>query len=239
MEVKELIAGAGRARVGRLSLLAGWQKERGRDDRWNDPDPWDEDRTSSSGRLNLPVTYSGIILIICVLVFLISNAFPTFTNNYLELKPAFLAAHPWTIITHMFVHADMAHLFFNMLFLFFFGMELERRVGESKFLQIFIISGIVAAIGQMAVLPAESLVGASGALFGVMGCLAVIAPEISVLLFFFIPLSIRAAIVLLAVIDFAFMGSETNIAHMAHITGLLVGLAYGGLLKDRYRYRYR
>ena len=237
--MKELIADAGRTAAGSLSLLAGWQKERGREDRWNDPDPWDEDRISSSGGFRLPVTYSGIILILCVVLFFVRVLAPAFTFNYLALNPDLLASRPWTIITHMFVHADMAHLFFNMLFLFFFGMELERKVGESKFLQIFIISGIVGAIGQMAVLPAGYMVGASGALFGVMGCLAVIAPEIRVYLFFVIPLSIRAAVVLFAVIDFTMMGSATNIAHMAHITGLLAGLAYGGLLKDRYRYRYR
>ena len=83
------------------------------------------------------------------------------------------------------------------------------------------------------------MVGASGALYGVMGCLAVIAPEITVLIYFVIPLSIRAAIVLFAVIDFTMMGSADGIAHMAHITGLLAGLAYGGMLKDRYRRRYR
>lgn len=237
--VKELFAGAGRAHAGMLSLLAGWRKEEGREERWSDPDPWDEDRISSSGRFNLPVTSSGLILVLCVVLFFVRVLAPAFTFDYLALNPALLSSRPWTLITHMFVHADMAHLFFNMLFLFFFGMELERRVGESKFLQIFIISGIVGAVGQMAVLPAGSMVGASGALFGVMGCLAVIAPEIKVLLFFFIPLSIRAAVVLFAFIDFTMMGSGDSIAHMAHITGLLAGLAYGGLLKDRYRYRYR
>ena len=113
-----------------------------------------------------------------------------------------------------------------MLFLFFFGMELERRVGEKKFLQIYILSGIVAALGQM-MISSGSMVGASGALFGVMGCLAIIAPEIRILLFFVIPMSIRAAVVLFALIDFLTLGSADNIAHMAHIVGLLVGLAYG------------
>jgi membrane associated rhomboid family serine protease len=69
-----------------------------------------------------------------------------------------------------------------------------------------------------------------------MGCLAVIAPEISVLLFFVIPLSIRWAVVLFALIDFLSMGSVDNIAHMAHIVGLLVGLAYGQAMVGRSRY---
>lgn len=237
--MKELFGGLERIWARRLSLQAGWQNEGDRDDRWDDPDPWDDDRFSSSRGFKLPLTYSGMILAICVLLFFVRFVAPVFTFNYLALNPALVAARPWTLITHMFVHADIPHLLVNMIVLFFFGTELERRVGESKFLQIFIISGLVAAVGQMAVVPTGYMMGASGALFGVMGCLAVIAPEIKVMIYFVIPLSIRAAVVLFAVLDFTMMGSADSIAHMAHITGLLVGLAYGGMLKDRYRYRYR
>jgi len=237
--LKEFFGKSGRIWARRLSLQAGWQRDGGRDDRWNDPDPWGDDRFSPTGGFKLPLTYSGMILVICVLLFFVSVKAPVFTSNYLALNPAFVAARPWTLITHMFVHGNISHLLVNMIVLFFFGTELERRVGESRFLQIFIVSGLVAAIGQMVVVPTGYMVGASGALFGVMGCLAVIAPEITVLIYFVIPLSIRAAIVLFAVIDFALMGSADNIAHMAHITGLLAGLAYGGMLKDRYRRRYR
>jgi membrane associated rhomboid family serine protease len=142
---------------------------------------------------------------------------------------------PWTLITYMFVHASFDHLFWNMLFLFFFGMELERRVGDLRFLQIYLLSGIVAAIAQM-LIASGGLVGASGALYGVLGCLAIIAPEIRVLLFFVIPLSIRASVVIFALVDFLTMGSADNIAHMAHITGLLVGLAFGYAMKKQPRY---
>ena len=237
--MKKFIEGSKAGWTERLSLQAGLQREGGRDDRWNDSDPWGGDSFSSSRRFKLPLTYSGMILVICVLFFFVRVVAPSFAFNYLALNPAFVAARPWTLITYMFLHANMEHLFFNMIFLFFFGTMLERIVGESKFLQIFIISGLVGAIGQMLVVPTGYMMGASGALFGVMGCLAVIAPEITVLLFFVIPLSIRAAVVLFAVLDFTMMGSGDSIAHMAHITGLLAGLAYGGVLKDRYRHRYR
>ena len=128
-----------------------------------------------------------------------------------------------------------------MLFLFFFGMELERRVGGRKFLQIYILSGIVAALAQTAVTSGSmvGMVGASGALFGALGCLAIIAPEIRVLLFFVIPMSIRWAVVVFALIDFLFMGSADNIAHMAHIAGLFVGLAFGQMMKDQPQFYYR
>jgi membrane associated rhomboid family serine protease len=237
--LKKFFEGSKAGWAERLSLQAGWQRDGGRDDRWNDPDPWGDDRFFPSRGFRLPLTYSGMILVICVLLFFVRVLAPSFAFNYLALNPAFVAARPWTLITHMFVHYNIFHLLVNMIVLFFFGTELERRVGESKFLQIFIISGLVGAVGQMAVVPTGYMMGASGALFGVMGCLAVIAPEIRVLIYFVIPLSIRAAVVLFAVLDFTMMGSGDSIAHMAHITGLLAGLAYGGMLKDRYRYRYR
>jgi len=185
----------------------------------------------------LPISVSGAILAICVAVYLISLILPGLVYGYLALNPDYLLQRPWTLITHMFVHASFDHLFWNMLFLFFFGMELERRVGEGKFLQIFMLSGIVAALAQLLVSHA-SLVGASGALYGVLGCLAIIAPEIRVLIFFMIPLSIRAAVVLFALVDFLSIGSADNIAHMAHITGLLVGLAYGYSMKNQPKYNY-
>jgi membrane associated rhomboid family serine protease len=202
-------------------------------------DEWGEPIAANGWRgyipAGLPVSYSGLILLACIVVFLISLIFPSFVYYYLALNPEYVMQRPWTIITYMFVHADFNHLFWNMLFLFFFAMELERRVGESKFLQIYIFSGIVAALGQM-MISGGSMVGASGALFGVLGCLAVIAPEIRILLFFIIPMSIRGAVVLFALIDFLSMGSADNIAHMAHIVGLLVGLAYGQAMRRSYRY---
>ncbi len=186
---------------------------------------------------NLPVSYSGIILLICIIIYLVSLVVPGFVYGYLALNPDYLMQRPWTLITYMFVHANFDHLFWNMLFLFFFGMELERRVGDMRFLQIYLLSGVVAAIAQM-LIASGGLVGASGALYGVLGCLAIIAPEIRVLLFFVIPLSIRVSVVVFALIDFLTMGSADNIAHMAHITGLLVGLAFGYTMKKQPRYYY-
>ena len=188
----------------------------------------------------LPVSYSGLIILICAVVYFLSLIFPGFVYGYLALDPNYVMQRPWTLLTYMFVHANFDHIFWNMLVLFFFGTELEKRVGETKFLQIYVLSGIVAALGQMMIsemmMSGGSLVGASGAIYGVMGCLAIIAPEIRVLLFFVIPLSIRAAVVLFALLDFITSGSSDNIAHMAHIVGLLVGLAFGLLMKKQPQY---
>jgi len=213
--------------------MAGRREDFRRRDEWGEPIPVNSWRGYIPS--GLPVTYSGLILLTCIVVFLISVIFPGFVYNYLALNPDYVMQRPWTLITYMFVHADFNHIFWNMLFLFFFGMELERRVGENKFLQIYILSGIVAALGQM-MISTSSMVGASGALFGVMGCLAIIAPEIRILLFFVIPMSIRGAVVLFALIDFLTLGSADNIAHMAHIVGLLVGLAYGQAMRRLPKY---
>lgn len=105
---------------------------------------------------------------------------------------------------------------------------------------IYLLSGIIAVIGQMIFAgPFTTNMGASGALYGVMGCLAIIAPEIRVLIFFVIPLSIRAAVVLYALMEFLTLGAADNIAHMAHIAGLLVGLAFGQVMKRKPEYYYK
>jgi membrane associated rhomboid family serine protease len=200
-------------------------------DDWNDQAPWETRSWRSKIPTGLPVSYSMAILAVCVFVSLLSLVAPDFVYSYLALNPAYVMQRPWTLITHMFVHANFDHLFWNMLFLFFFGVELERRVGETRFLEIYMFSGLAAALGQMLV-STGTLLGASGALYGVMGCLAIIAPEIRVLLFFIIPLRIQYAVVLFAIMDFSMMGSGDSIAHAAHLTGLLVGLGFGYMMRN-------
>jgi hypothetical protein len=219
---------------GLLLSIAGRREEYRQRDEWGDPqirgNSWKDSVNSW-----LPVSYSGIILLTCIVVFFLDYITKGSVGGFLALNTDYVMQRPWTLLTYMFVHANFDHIFWNMLALFFFGMELEKRVGGTKFLQIYFLSGIVAALAQM-IIAGGSLVGASGAIYGVMGCLAIIAPEIRVLIFFVIPLSIRAAVVLFALMDFLMMGASDNIAHMAHIAGLLVGLAFGQLMKRQPQY---
>jgi uncharacterized protein len=204
-------------------------------------EPWDSRKEVENGwkrgMPSLPLSVSGTILIACIAVYLLSQVAPDFVYGYLALIPAYMFQRPWTLVTYMFVHASFDHLLWNMLFLFFFGIELERRVGSKTFLVIYLLSGIIAALVQIFVFP-SILVGASGALYGIMGCLAVIAPEIRVLIFFVIPLSIRGAIILFAAIEFLSFGAADNIAHMAHFAGLIVGVAFGYAMRKHPKYNY-
>ncbi len=223
------------ARAKPLLAQIGRREDYRRRDEWGNPTIRESNSWRDRIPSGLPVSLSGAIIALCVAVFFLSLIARDFVDSYLALNPEYLSERPWTLITYMFVHANFDHLFWNMLFLFFFGMELERRVGEMKFLQIYLLSGIVAAGAQM-LIASGGLVGASGALYGVMGCLAMIAPEIRVLVFFVLPLSIRAAVVVFALIDFLMMGSGDSIAHMAHIAGLLVGLAFGYAMRKGPKY---
>lgn len=218
------------------------------DDRWND-DGWDDnkwnDKTFGKSRfgggdgdkiVRLPVTASGAILVLCFLVFFIKIGadlvYPGLVDDLLAFNPFNLYTRPWTLITYMFDHGNFDHLLFNMIVLFFFGTELERRLGEKGFLWVYLLSGVVAALGHM-LISSVPVIGASGAIFGLLGCLTVLAPDTRVLLFFMIPLRIQYAVLLFALIDFTSMGSGDGIAHMAHLVGLFVGIGMGFLFNKR------
>ncbi|TGC07482.1 rhomboid family intramembrane serine protease [Methanolobus halotolerans] len=166
---------------------------------------------------------SMAIIYLCVFSFILQLVPGYF--EALMLVPGLLFERPWTLITHMFLHVGFFHLFFNMLVLFFFGPELERRAGKSGFMRVFFIAGIVAALGYSLTSNAP-VVGASGAILGVFAALAVIAPEMRVYVYF-IPMKIWHALVLFALIDFLYIGSNDMVAHTAHLSGILVGLLMG------------
>jgi len=111
------------------------------------------------------------------------------------------------------------------------GPRLESLVGSKTFLGIYLGSGVIAGIGHV-LTSSSPVVGASGALYGIFGCLAIIAPYIVVFVYF-IPMKITHTVILFAIMDFLLMGSGDMIAHAAHLSGLLVGLVYGMRLKRR------
>lgn len=184
--------------------------------------------------------YSLTILTLAIISFFLQYIIPGYTS-YLALYPADILARPWTLVTHMFLHANAIHLLFNMMFLFFFGPELERRIGGKRFLAVFFASGIVAAIGYslwtLFVLnnPFASAVGASGALMGIFACLAVLAPHIEVYIYF-IPMKITYALIFFALLDLLFFSSGDAIAHSAHLSGVIAGLVIGDHIKKTGNY---
>ena len=183
-----------------------------------------------------PVT--GIIGI-CVLIFLVTFIAPQ-TRGILAMTPAFLPQQPWTIVTSIFTHAGWWHLFFNMFATFFFGSYLMQFVGERKLLLIFLAVGLLGNVFFLLVAlftpwtsPFASVVGASGGVFALGGALAVLAPRTRVLLFYFFPMPLWAAILVMFALSFS-----GSIAWEAHLGGLLLGAAAGYYFKRRLRRNY-
>ena len=187
--------------------------------------------------------YSLTILIIVLISFVIQNIIgKNIYFYYFALVPSDIFTRPWILFSHMFLHADGIHLLFNMMFLFFFGPELERRIGGKRFLYVYFISGLIAALGysfwSIYIIGHDtSAVGASGALFGIFACLTVLAPDIEVGLFFFIRMKITYALIFFALFDLLFIGSSGDlVARSAHLSGVVAGLAFGKHIKKSGRY---
>jgi len=184
--------------------------------------------------------YSLTILILVLISFVIQNINSNYTR-YLELVPSDIFTRPWILITHMFLHANGIHLLFNMMFLFFFGPELERRIGGKKFLGVYFISGLVAALGYsfwtFYIMGTNGpAIGASGALMGIFACLAILAPDIVVYVYF-IPMKITIALIFFILLDFFLSSSGDLVAHSAHLSGVVAGLAFGKYLKKTGKYQ--
>ncbi len=177
--------------------------------------------------------YSLYIIIACVSAFFLQNLIPAFTGMLL-LVPELAAVRPWTVLTYMFLHGSGRHLFFNMLVLFFFGPTLERKIGSHKFLIVYFGAGLLSALGHMT-FSGSPVVGASGAIYGIFACLALLEPDIRVYVYFF-PMKITQALVLFALIDILLMGSNDMVAHAAHLSGLVFGLYMGFKLKKEMKH---
>jgi len=142
------------------------------------------------------------------------------------LYGALLLTEPWRVFTSMFLHGNFEHFFLNMFALFVFGGALERRVGTPMFLLIYLLSGITGSVGFLLFSgPGVPALGASGAIFGLIGALVVIAPNMRLYLFGGIPMPMIAVGALYAFIELLSLGSFDNIAHSAHLLGLVGGLA--------------
>lgn len=133
---------------------------------------------------------------------------------------------PVQIVTHMFMHGDERHLLFNMLGLFFLGPMVESALGPKRFFILYIFSGFFATLLHMLFVQGGMVVGASGAIYGVLAAFATMFPNIELMLMF-IPVPVKAkymALGLLAIgIYLGFRGSSDGIAHLAHVGGAIMG----------------
>ena len=146
----------------------------------------------------------------------------------------------YTLLTSIYLHVDPFHIFFNMFALWTFGPACERQIGGKKFFILYHLAGIVGNLLHISIYPLSStvVVGASGAVFGIIAAFAVLLPTRPIFVFWFIPLLLPAAILaaLYFLIELAYELSDLNpyVAHLAHIGGFLVGFAFALAYKMRH-----
>jgi len=169
----------------------------------------------------------------------------------LGFRPLYLSVEylpqNYTLFTSMFIHGGFVHIFGNMLVLFFVGVAFEQRVGWKKFLVIYLITGVVGALAHSIFnldFPNQyvTLIGASGAIFGIMGAFAFAYPRDEVVMpiplgFFMIMRRIKViyAVLLFAVLEtiIVFIDVNDNTAHFAHLGGLVAGVVLAAILIRR------
>jgi membrane associated rhomboid family serine protease len=153
----------------------------------------------------------------CVIVFIAQSATNVATGSVTQATvfyTPYAVSQPWRFITALFAHANIIHIGSNMLSLFFLGPQLERVLGHWRFAALYFLAGIGGGVLVEILLPAGVTLGASGAIFGLLGAYFVIARRIGANL---------GQIAGLIVLNLAIGFIVPSIAWQAHIGGLLVG----------------
>jgi membrane associated rhomboid family serine protease len=172
-----------------------------------------------------------------VVVFLLQAVVPGITSTF-GLKPAAVSwqLHVWQLVTYMFLHAGLFHILFNMLALWMFGAELERRWGTRYFLKYYFVTGIGAGVLTVlfSVLPFafaqqvyySNVIGASGAIYGLLLAYAIYFPDRPILLIvFWVPA--RVCVAILGAIALVTSLSEVGgVANATHLGGIVVGYLF-------------
>ena len=171
----------------------------------------------------------GLLFANVVAFFLAPPGTALFEN--LALVPLWLKAHPWTAVTYMFMHGSFSHIFFNMLGLYIFGPPLELRLGGRRFAMLYLIAGLTGALLSVLTSPAP-VVGASGAIYGVMLGFAWFWPRQQIMLWGVVGVEARWLIVAYTLMSLFGVGGG-GIAHFAHLGGFVGAWAYLKFLGNR------
>jgi uncharacterized protein len=168
--------------------------------------------------------------LICIALFAFQKFIPGFTELFILNNSALYSMEYWRFISAIFLHRDIIHLLYNLFALLFFGIILEKKIGGNRFLIVFFISGIIANI--IAVNFYSSSLGASGAIYGIIGCLAILDPFMFVWAFgLLMPMFIAAILWTLGDVIGLFIPSD--VGNIAHISGIGFGVLLGILFRTK------
>ncbi len=192
------------------------------------------------------ITYA--IIAICFLVYIMENVWARTEGEFFVRQifddygfslEGLLDGRWWTFFTSIFLHSSPDHLILNMIALFFFGQHLEMKIGKARYAFVFFATAIagdlaIAGAGMIGWMPANiPTVGASAAIFGIMGAGMIINPFEIVMHPYLVPVPFLLVALIYTIYNIsAFVGilasgAESNIAYIAHIGGILAGALYG------------
>lgn len=184
---------------------------------------------------------ANIVVFICQLLLRIPDEGRAFflgeyTQEYLAFSPRrLLQGFVWQPISYMFMHGSLSHLFQNMLGLYFFGSEVERTLGSRQFIRFYLLCGALGVMANFAPMlwqagqiPDVNVVGASGAVMGVLVAFAILQPDRKIVLFPIpIPITARAMIIIFIALNLMSAtspGSNTSVA--THFGGMIIAFIY-------------
>jgi membrane associated rhomboid family serine protease len=188
----------------------------------------------------LPALPPGVkwLIVANVAIFLIEffgslpSGVPIFRN--FELVPAdVIHGQVWQLVTYLFLHSltSFSHILLNMLMLWMFGAPVEQTWGTKRFLNYYFLCGVGAAICVVIVnvafgTPYQRVLGASGAIFGLLLAFGMLFPEQIVLLFFLFPIKAKYMVMIFGAIEFLSSFQGSAVSHLAHLGGMLFGFVY-------------
>lgn len=190
-------------------------------------------------------TAAGIIIAVNAAVFLIqqiTSLGPGQVSGFEEVFSLDPTASPffwtWQLFTFQFLHGDLLHIIINCAMIYIFGRPLEAALGQKTFLELYFASGVMGGVLHLILslvfsshFGAVPVVGASAGVFGLIAAFAALNWEqsITALLFFIIPITMKAKYLVYAlgaIAIFGMLDTGSRIAHGAHLGGMLAGLAY-------------
>jgi membrane associated rhomboid family serine protease len=175
----------------------------------------------------------NLVIIVCILVSFVSWLVSMFSNTDLVLDylafsgDNLLKGRVWTLVTSLFLHANILHLTSNMLFLYVFGNTMEEDLGATKSLGTFFFGGIASFLLSLLFYnPATPLIGASAAIFTLSAVVMLIKPlKFSIL--FFMPQGLVAILYFVYNLIAVYYGEGGNVAYIAHVIGFAIGIPFG------------
>jgi len=204
--------------------------------------------------LERPPIITRILVLVNTLVFLAVLFFGREKSSLLGLLPFYgntAFGEPWRLITHQFMHASFLHLLFNMVYLYYVGRVVEDRIGSLRMLLLYLLAGIFAALFQITLsdwaIMERPMLGASGAISGLMGVFCILMPWTDMKLFYAYCVIYRAGIGVCYcsalwflggyfLISNVFWGVATTgqaggrVAYWAHVGGFLAGALFAAYL---------